>query len=161
SDHAFSGQHQASNRSGVLKCRTRYFSRVKNTHFQHIAIFTSCSVITEVTFAILHSVDYYRRLITCVRYDLPKRCFDRTAKNVDTYMLVITGSCYALKLGCSTYPCNRTTRNYTFIDRSASRVKRIDDTVSLRFHCNLSCSPDLDDSNSASKFRFTLLKFFF
>ena len=75
--HHLSGDHRPT-AERLLECGTSHLGWVENTHLDHVAVLARSGVITEVTFALAHFVEYHGGLVTRVSDDLTQRTFHGT-----------------------------------------------------------------------------------
>ncbi|BBG29711.1 RTX toxins and related Ca2+-binding proteins [Zymobacter palmae] len=158
--HGFGSDHQTTYGTGRLQRRARYFSRVKNAHFEHVAIFASGSVVAEVAFACFNVVDHNGGFFTCVGNDLTQRCFERTQCDLDTVSLFVVIAFQVFQLGQNADQSSTTARYDAFFDGSASRVQRIFNACFLLFHFDFGRCADTDNGNTACQFGNAFLQFF-
>src|SRR5471030_33211 len=161
SDHGFGGDHQAGDGSRCLKSRTSHFSRVKDAHFDHVAVFAGSSVVTVVTRTLLDLVDYYAWLVAGVGNDLTQWRFNSATQQLDTNVLI---GVVAFQFGDSLQSanqCHATARYHAFFNGCTSSVQGVFNAGFLLFHFNFGTSANLDHRNAARQLGQTLLQFLF
>src|SRR5690606_1502048 len=126
----------------------------------HVAVYTSCRVVTVVTSAFLHRVSHYRRLITGVGNDLTQRRFHCTTCDGDTGVLVFVVTFQVSDCSHSADQCSTAARNHAFFNRRTGSVQGVFNACFLLFHFNFGSSTHFDYRNTASQFSYALLQFF-
>src|SRR5690606_5586757 len=130
------------------------------THFDHIAVLTGRSVVTESAGTGFHFVDNHRTFRTGVGSNLTDRGFHRAQRQSDTDVLVFVVTSH-FHLGQGAHQCHTTARNHAFFNRGTGSVQRVVHAVFLLFHFYFGTSADFDYSNTASQFGHAFLQFFF
>src|SRR5690606_27674134 len=159
-NHSFGGDHQTGNGSSSLQRGASYLGGVENTHGDHIAVFASASVVTEIAGSLLDLVDHHRTFFTGVFNDLTQRRFTGAAGNGNTHILVFIVAFESFESLKGTDQGNTAAGNHTFFNRSAGSVESIFNAGFFLFHFGFSGRTNLDHGNTASQLGNALLEFF-
>src|SRR5690606_10961285 len=136
------------------------FGRVKDTHFDHIAVLTSGGVVTEGAGTGFHFIHHHRAFRAGVSSDLTDRGFHGAQRQGDTDVLIfVVASHFHLSQGA--HQGHTTTRNHAFFYCGTGSVQSVVDTVFLLFHFHFRAGTDFDNSNTAGQFGHAFLQFFF
>ncbi len=157
-NHTLGSQQHAGNRSGILQCGSGNLGGINNTSSNKVFILLGGGIETHCSFESLYMLNDYRTFTSGIIGDLTNRFFKSSEQNISAKRLltfyVKCGKCFE-----ASEISNATTRNNAFFDSSTGCVQCIFNSRLLLFHLNLSCSTNIDDSNTANQFGKSLLQF--